>query len=481
MKIKKITSAFLVLFLLLQWVNCEKKGSNILYPNQLPQTWIANIPTENTPQTSYFPLISISWKGGDDDGYIKGFYVRWNTYHLTRGDSIIREFYFTTATSDTIAFESSDDVNYQVLEVKAVDNKNGVDPTPATRTFYTTKVKSPETNILKPVQDGEYFILPHITDYWHGIPFTFQGSDEDGEVVSFSYQVDNEPWSEWISDTTVYITPGYFSMPLSGMHSLKAKAKDNTDVEDPTPAEVSFKLFEASFNKSILVLDETFNGAGNVFSPNDEMVDTFYDSVINRNIDSWDYTKDNGVPSKDILGQYRLLIWHSDDKDQNEVYKYQEYLSDYLNVGGKLFLGGWKILDHLVNEFPAKFTNDDFAFKYLRIARCDQQNVTATDPPDFIGGLAQNGFPDVNIDSIRVIPFYYGKLPYVNILTPATFAEPISVYHSAFNRPGIEGEPCALSYYNEVTRVIFLAFPLYYVKQADARSFMDKALEFLQE
>jgi len=90
MKIKKITSAFLVLFLLLQWVNCEKKGSNILYPNQLPQTWIANIPTENTPQTSYFPLISISWKGGDDDGYIKGFYVRWNTYHLTRGDSIIR-------------------------------------------------------------------------------------------------------------------------------------------------------------------------------------------------------------------------------------------------------------------------------------------------------------------------------------------------------------------------------------------------------
>jgi len=187
-------------------------------------------------------------------------------------------------------------------------------------------VKSPETNILKPVQDGEYFILPHITDYWHGIPFTFQGSDEDGEVVSFSYQVDNEPWSEWISDTTVYITPGYFTMPLSGMHSLKAKAKDNTDVEDPTPAEVSFKLFEASFNKSILVLDETFNGAGNVFSPNDEMVDTFYDSVINRNIDSWDYTKDNGVPSKDILGQYRLLIWHSDDKDQNEVYKYQEYL-----------------------------------------------------------------------------------------------------------------------------------------------------------
>lgn len=479
--IKNIIYTLLLFVFFIIWISCEKEGSTVLNPNQPPETWIANVPPENTIETSYFPLLSLSWKGGDTDGYIKGFYIRWNTYHLIKGDSIIREFQYTTSYDSTIAFESSDDVNLQVLEVKAIDNNYVSDPTPAVRKFYTTKVEEPQTTIKNPVENGEYFILPNITDYWHGIPLAFHGSDTDGEVRLFSFKVDDTPWSEWTEDTTVYITPGYFKTPLSGEHKIMVKAKDNTDVEDSTPAEVNFLLFEVSFDKSILVLDETFNGRGTILSPSDEMVDSFYINIIDRDFDGWDYTIDNGVPSKEILGQYRLVIWHSDDKDDNKFYQYQDYLADYLSVGGKLFICGWDILKKIAPEFPYNFERDDFAYEYLHIACCDQQIISVAQPADFIGGFGQKGFPDVNVDSVRVARNFKGKIPYVNLLTTATFAEPILTYNSFEDRPGIEGETCALSYYNNLTRIIFLAFPMYYIKQEEANSFMDKALEFLQE
>jgi len=289
----------LFLSLIILTTACQREVSQTLKPNQPPETVLANVPPENTPETAYFPLVTLAWNGQDNDGYVVGYNYRWITYHLVKGDSIVRPFLFTTATQDTIAFESSDSVNLQRFEVAAVDNEGAVDPTPAVRWFYTRQAQAPETQILSPQDGEELFVLPRRTDTWEGIPLQFRGFDSDGEIVGYSWKVDSAPWSSWRSDTLVVITPGYFDPPLEGPHTLSVKANDNTDVEDPTPATITIHLVEPKFDRGILLVDETLDGSGRPENPSDDQVDEFYRQVI-PGAEEWDFAS-QGRPPKETL------------------------------------------------------------------------------------------------------------------------------------------------------------------------------------
>ena len=464
----------LILLSLLPPLGCGRRGKRGLKPNQVPETKIVNVPCENTDSTSYFALIKVSWIGWDNDGYVVGYYYRWNTYHLSRGDSIIREFKYTEATSDTIAFESSDSINLQIFEVKAVDNEGAVDPTPAHRRFYTTQVAPPQTEILIPADGAELFLLDHPTSSWPGISLKFRGSDPDGEITGYSWRVDDLPWSEWGRDTSVTINPLYFGGP--GDHTISVKSRDNTAVEDPTPAVVNIKLVKPTFGKGILVLDETKDGSGDWESPTDAQVDSFYQRVIEREFDSWDYT-DQGLPPKEMLGDYRLLIWHSDDKTDPNVGRNQEYVADYLMVGGKLWLGGWKVLSSFGNpDFPLQYGYGEFPHDFLHLL-----DANLSDKNDFLGAQGVGGFSSVEVDSSKLLPFRHGRLYEVNCFTPGTFAEPILTFNSASQNMDFQGKPCAIKYAGTDYRLVFLGFPLYYIKQEDASLLAEEILNFLGE
>jgi len=455
---------------------CERKGSQIPYPNQPPETWLVNVPPENDSTSAYFPLIQLAWNGGDNDGYVVGFYYRWNTYHIIKGDSIIRDFRYTTAYGDTIAFESSDRVNLQVVEVKAVDNEGAVDPTPAVRRFYTRQVEPPETEILWPADGSELFALDHTTDTWPGIVLCFRGSDTDGEVTAYSWKVDTGPWSDWSADTLVVIRPGCFDPPLHGQHTIAVKAKDNTEVEDPTPATVNITLAQMTFEKGILVLDETYDGRGGRESPSDGQVDEFYQQILNRPFDSWDFGE-QGLPPKEILCQYRLLIWHSDDRIDRHVGENRDYLADYLNAGGKLWLSGWNILSDLGDAgFPVEYTYGDFPYDYLHLISADKSTSI-----DFSGAEGVGSFPSIEVDGGKLLPFRKGRLHDVNVFEPGAFAEEILLYQSASRDPDFHGKPCAIKYSGTTYKVVFLGFPLFYIKQDQAAALAQEILRFLGE
>ena len=234
------------------FISCEKELSKPS-PNKPPNTTLANIPVEGD---TLFALVTLHWDGEDDDGFIEAYEYRYITRHIFAGDSVIHDWVRTEETSVTIPFESSDKLNRQRFQVRAVDNMGDVDPSPAERIFYTVQTIYPETEIVFPEKENQkFFVIDGVTDWWQGIRLSFTAKDKDGEVVEYAWAVDSSEW-HWTSDTTVLIGPEFFN-PLDGKHKLKVTSRDNTNLVDPVGDSIHVILIRPTWERDILIVDET--------------------------------------------------------------------------------------------------------------------------------------------------------------------------------------------------------------------------------
>jgi hypothetical protein len=458
--------------------SCERNTSPA-NPNFPPNTTIANIPVDSS---TIFALVTMHWDGEDDDGFIAGYQYSYITYHQDIGDSAIHEWENTTETSLTIAFESSDNLNFQKFYVRAVDNMGDVDPTPAEKHFYTPKTIFPEAEILSPVNNEKFFTLEEATDWWPGIKLIFTASDEDGEVVEFAWAVDDGEWN-WVQDTLLYIKPDNFD-PLDGEHKIRVTCRDNTNLVAPKGDSVIVNLIRPTFDKRILIVDETIesNFPANIDPmPTDAGVDSFYADIFGIE-ESWDF-KQNGMPPKEVLGQYKLVIWHADNlyTTENKVHKLPQHIDDimdYLNVGGDFIMSGWKILKSFADTdpFPRAFEEGEFIHDYLHITQVDETAKIS----DFIGAEGSGGFSDISVDSAKVAGFpYNGMLNYINLMPErAGFTDKMYIYKNKLDSPFGEyrGQTCGLRYYGSVFDAAVLGFPVYFIKKEDARTLVNEIL-----
>jgi hypothetical protein len=481
----KFSSFLLILSLAVFLYHCEKPTSPA-NPNSLPNTTLANIPVQDD---TLFALQALHWDGEDDDGFIARYEYRYKTFHLIRGDSVIQDWRTTTTTSLTIPFESSDILNYQVFQVRAIDNDNGVDPQPAERRFYTVQTKLPETEILEPVNNQKAFVIDHVTDWWQGIKLSYTARDQDGEVVEYGWMVDGGD-TTWTQDTTLYIPPDNFLPPFDGRHVIRVTSRDNTNLIDPVGDSVAVRLIEPLFTRDILIIDETneSNFPFGVFPPGtpnqakDDSVDNFYARVFGTD-NSWDYIK-KGVPPRDTLGNYRLLIWHADDSPTSEPHslpQHTELVMDYMNVGGDFIMSGWRILKSFAwNEnFPHNFAEGHFIHDYLHI---NAANETPLVPSDFTWGEGFSGFEHIYVDSTKLAEFpYFGKLTQVNIIPQwGGFTEVIYVYQNDLD--GLtwpRGNPVGLQYFGTSFDAVIFGFPIFFIVEEDARILGRQVLESL--
>lgn len=446
--------------------SCKENPAN---PNLPPNTILTNIPPANDSTNSYFPILEIHWKGEDTDGFIKGYEYKYITKHLCRGDSFYTSWTFTEEGHNTIIFESSDTLNLQRFMVRAVDNDGDCDPSPAERLFYTPLVVAPETEISSPHDGDTFFVLPSTSDWWEGIPLLFTGYDPDpgGVVVDYSYKVDSKSWSDWQTDTSVILIPSHFDS-LSGSHTIRVKSRDNTGIEDPTPAEIEIVLLLPNMGKSILLVDDTRDGVGSPENPTDEEVDSFYKDILNSyEYDEWDLS--DSTLTKNALANYRIIFWHADHKQDHRLPRYTNLLQEYLSVGGKLFLGGWRVLFNLREEgqsFPIEYAPRSFVYEYVHIRWANENG-------DFMGDfLGTTGVCSLTVDTLKLSPFRTA-FPNAFVLLEGAFTEPILYYKSLAEDPGFEGKPCGIFYRGTVYDVVFLGFPLYYINEDDAKEFID--------
>ena len=471
---------FLCILLWIFCYSCDRKTSPS-NPNFLPNTTLANIPVEND---TLFALVTLHWDGEDNDGYIARYQYRYLTHHLVAGDSVAQEWQETKETSLTIAFESSDVLNYQKFQIRAVDNDGEIDPTPAEKRFYTKQTHVPKTEILYPESNQIFFAIDQTTDWWQGIKLTFTAKDEDGEVVEYAWAIDDGDWN-WLKDTTLFISPANFN-PLEGKHEIKVTARDNTNLIDPVGDSVVVNLIKPTFDKRILIIDETIESKFPFgVTANDDSVDRFYQDIF-RPDDQWDYTK-KGMPGKDVLGKYRLLIWHADnaftsDRDPHKLPEHIDDIMDYLNVGGDFIMSGWRILKSFAptDKFPKSFSPGTFIHDYLHIVTA---NETPLVPSDFTGAVSFSGFSPIRVDTTKLgeaFP-YIGKLSQINIISDrAGFTSNIYIYDNAPD--GLvdpRGMACGLRYYGTSFDAVVFGFPIYFIQKNNARTLASEILRSL--
>ncbi len=472
------------------WLSCERPVAPE-NPDGPPDTRLANVPKE---QDTVFALVSLSWTGGDNDGYVAGYQYRYFTYHLAPGSSTFWELYDSTAWHDTtgtgavIAFNSTQALNMQRFLVRAIDNAGNPDPTPAERILYTLRTSPPITKILYPSNNGTLLVSPQVTDWWQGVLLVFKGTDPTGrgKIVDYAWSVDDGPWT-WQTDTSIFITPDKIPGSLNGRHKLKVTSRNNTNLLDPVGDSVSVTLLIPSFSKNVIIIDETdeFNNPFITWGIPDSVVDKFYADVF-PGATEWDF-KTRGMPPREILAEYKLIVWHADDVPASRPHKISdpaniEVFTDYLKVGGKFLMGGWRILKSFAyyNNFPFSFTPGTFVYDYLHI-----RGVTETDIlGDMTGAKGKTGsFSSIQVDSARLANFPYdGKLSQVNLITTmAGFTDILYSYENDLSSPNVtyRGRAVALRYYGTVFDAVVLGFPMYFIKKQDAQVMAQEILRSL--
>ena len=491
--IKNIILSLLLFLTIVLLVHCQKSTSPAA-PNMPPTTTIYNVPSAGD---TVFALVDLSWDGGDSDGFIKGYqyryitYFSWDMQDSVFSDSVAQEWTFIDTTQQTIAFNSAQYLNLQRFQVRAVDNNDEVDPEPAEKIFFTTQTIPPQIEILAPQNKCESFALDHTTDWWEGIELSFEGSDADGEILEYGYSIDGQEWN-WIEDTTLFITPDEFREPLNGEHTIHVNARDNTFIINPTPDSVKIKLVVPTFDKDILIIDETSEpDFPNSVKTTDAAVDSFYADLFGTNPeDSWDYlwhaarTVDN-LPSYEYIGQYKTVIWHADNRPTSGPHalaNHVNYIKNYMNVGGNFVMSGWRILKSFAwdTDFPVTFEDTSFVKQYLHIERADE---TPYWPGDLVGADGMKGFSDIDVDSTKLATFPFdGKLSVVNVmLRRSGFTDILYSYRNdqSSNLLEYRGKACGLLYTGTSFNAIILGFPMYFIKEEDAQIMAQEILDVI--
>jgi hypothetical protein len=472
------------------WLSCDRPTAPE-NPNTTPDTRLANVPKEND---TVFALVNLSWTGGDNDGFVAGYQYRYFTYHLVPGSTTQWELFDSTdwhdtvGTSVTIAFNSTETLNMQRFFVRAIDNDKNLDTTPAERVLYTLRTVSPVTEILSPAQNGTLLVDDQVTDWWPGVLVIFRATDPTGrgQIVEYAWAVDDGPWT-WQEDTSVFITPDKFLGSLTGQHEIKVTARNNTNLVDPVGDSVSVNLIIPSFSKNVIIIDETdeFNNPFLTWGISDSVVDAFYADVF-PGATHWDF-KANGMPPRQVLADYKLIVWHADDVPTSRPHKISEpaniqVFTDYLKVGGKFLMSGWRILKSFAyyNNFPFNFAPGTFVYDYLHIRVVTETDILG----DMTGAKGKTGvFTSIEVDSVRLANFPYdGKLSQVNLITTtAGFTDVLYSYENSPTSPNVtyRGRSVALRYYGTVYDAVVLGFPMYFIKKDNAQVMAQEILRSL--
>jgi hypothetical protein len=466
-------------------------------PNQPPNTSVANVPNDSSLQRA---VLTFYWDGEDSDGFVQYYQYRVVSYLEPMGIVDTTEWKDTISTTVTIPVRSDDEENFQVFQVRAVDDKGAVDPTPAEKPLFTYTTSFPSTQILYPGQGEKMLIAETITDWWPGIPLSFDGVDTDGDILQYGWAVDGGD-TTWTTDTAVVIDPSLFDEPLDGQHTILVTCMDDTYLMDTVGKKITVDLVFPSFEKKAIILDATdeskWNTAYSVV-PTDDEVDGFYQLMFPE-ADQYDLKENlNHFPEIATLGQYQCLIWHSDhypssDPQRSPIHNYVNQLRNYMNVGGYFILGGHLILKSFnwSDAGPWEFSDSSFVAEYLHIFAADETSSLWLDFRRGIPNPTNEELPytEFYIDEAKVKGTYvrppgvstYGLNSVQLITAPGGFTEQIFQYDNdpASNQFGPRMRTVALRYYGTEFQSIILGFPMWFVDTTDAIELGDEMFRHL--
>lgn len=268
------------------------------------------------------------------------------------------------------------------------------------------------------------------------------------------------------------------SVSLSTYHYYKIRGVD-TDGNPGAFSEV-VKARAASLQNGILIVDETADGAGTAFSPNDLMVDSYFATLTaGATTTAIDLAANENKISLSDLGPYSTVIWHSQSTELGSVFStYQAEIAAYLDLGGKMLITADKPTKLCAgnNSYPTGFSSGSFPAKYLGV---DSTFYIAA--ARFKQAMpANSSYQVLNVDTAKAQDIYNNHLKKMEAFKTAAGAQTIYTYGSEY-LPGtsmgsLVGKAVGILKTSGSSKVITLSVPLYYIRQNDARELMVKIL-----
>ena len=359
------------------------------------------------------------------------------------------------------------------------DQALGVDETPAQFRFVvSTDVKpgvslSPQYNSAAFYEDNSAFAFPtrdSVVFSW-APTFGYAGAMSTGS----RYRVDGGALTEY--STTVSTLKLIDVAP--GTHTFEVQFRDLGGVESDIKNS-TFNIVAPTFGEGVLVIDD---GNGNRVDPNqttgDTKADGFYTetlTAVGAKFKLYDINaQGNPTPARGI-GRYSTVIWQSDESFLTILQQQTKVVREYLTLGGKFWLAGWKPLQQIAGASPVESFRPSptlpesyqFIWDFFKLASTRQATVAA-----FIGAAGQAGHPNLNVDATRTrLPM--GRLTPIDVFTVRSDvpqATPIYKFvarDSASSAATFHGQFTGMKYLGNDFKVVVFGFPFYPMKTVES-------------
>lgn len=287
----------------------------------------------------------------------------------------------------------------------------------------------------------------------------------NAELDLLGYHVYRRTGEAWTRITeTPWLRTAYVDSPLTEARRYWYAVTAIDSGLNESPFSDSVSSVPGILDHGILLVDETRDGNGTLLNPTDAQVDDFYHQLLSGyRITDWD-VKSQGLPDPEQIMAFSTVIWHGDDATDRQFGRTKELFRDYLSVGGKLWLSGWKILA------AGRFNPETVENAWFHITEIKEQPQA-----DFLGASGQLGYPDVAIDPGKMTANWRDKMPGC-VKFSARDAEVIFSFNSASANPDFHQQPCGLRYLGADYRLVLLGFPLYYLQAGSAAALAQKIL-----
>lgn len=310
----------------------------------------------------------------------------------------------------------------------------------------------------------------------------WRGNDGDGVIKGYEYRVDGP-----LYDNSWQFTESFFEnfKFRNGWYTVDVRAVDNSANVDPTPATLTFHVLGPTFDKGILIIDDTISDQ-NTESREDAIWDSVMTGAGYNHYTLWDYherfgtvrpvfvaaandTDGTGAQSTG-LGEFSTIIWYTDPTGNLGLNK--GYLQDYLDMGGNLWIAGGNPMESLTGDSPngSNLPTSGMAYTYFRVLRADMASLNL----DWLLSVSEP-YPDIATSyHIPNTPISQYVSVQANQLVPLPDARSLYVFNQNYytdatnrqvNSEKFSGTPCAIVYKGETFKTAMFGFPLINAKR----------------
>lgn len=279
------------------------------------------------------------WKGEVRPGYVAAY------QYAFEEDAVTSDDYHDWSTEMMASFENLEAGDY-VFAVRAMDDKDSVDVSPATRSFTVNEADSlaPLIRFVQSPTDSSSR-APGSSIFFE---WTATDASSFGSVAGYRYRLagtgsDTTDWSGWNLNTT---TAAYSDLS-NGDYVFQLEAKDNAGIASDK-AEIT-----------VFVKDPTILVVDNYVPADDPFLNEIAtDKLVAEILRDWSWAEwdvaTKGYPTAADLAAYTSVIWYVDE-GAGEFYEYMESpdstddyvdnpLDNYLDGDNNLWLMGSEIL-----------------------------------------------------------------------------------------------------------------------------------------